>query len=720
MTVTGNPCAAAPLSGAGAHIDDIAPPELLDLCGLLTIQLGMRPTGHEASQLEQALRQINGTEIGAQLLRDIAACDIPPAERPAFIFENDDPYDDGASAFEYPALTGAYLIYFNTSPGADAADGAAPDAGVAGFSAGTATPAQARAVQLFCDLAAFYADQLGQASAEPALGFGPYSAIAFRAQLGMQVPQWQWDVEAWIQAPAADPDEHRGDVWERLCAWHGAGNSEVPLALVSLGLRECPPLQNVPGLRRLVLADNRIAAFPPAERLPSGITTVDLAGNPISAGAARYGENLTQVAVDEACFRDTQLHTAFPSRVEVIRTDANHVRRLMQAVQIMTQFPETLAGIAPIEPMERAGWTNEVMADLYDADLLEKAVTQWLAPAPASASWRRAQEADPNAAFAMTALLNRLQGIPQYGPGRIQRERFVALLAKMQEPGKEPFLADCLAIARNGAESCQDRILDTLNDLHVASLNADVEAGDYDARPLELLHLGEDMFALHTLAQFTARLMPDLKQRARAQGKRIDEVEQFLALRTRLQGKAFLPPLQFDMQFASLSLVTDDDVERAAAAILRERETRYTAFLASWSPLLSVIRRTAPHLLERADRWRDYIYSDRGRVYGWLDRLLRTDGRLFSSKRRQGDVVFNVEPSVFWTRYERMVDRHMTAQTGPRDDVRAAAAADEEIRTVIHEATVRAFLDMHNLKLSRTIMNTREPRWFKRVRKRVA
>ncbi len=63
--------------------------------------------------------------------------------------------------------------------------------------------------------------------------------------------------------------------------------------------------------------------------------------------------------------------------------------------------------------------------------------------------------------------------------------------------------------ARAGrASRDDDQILYTLNNLHIASLNADVEAGHLRHAPVKLMHHAEDMLNVHTLTWFFAELRP--------------------------------------------------------------------------------------------------------------------------------------------------------------------------------------------------------------------
>ncbi|HTJ98197.1 MAG TPA: NEL-type E3 ubiquitin ligase domain-containing protein [Bordetella sp.] len=712
-------------------------PALRDLCGLLTIQEELPLDAQESAQIEAALRTINSTEIGAELLRAISNFDISAHERPAVIFESDDDSDDSESTYDSSGLSdddstngasssrkrdGAYVIYFEVMRRGAAT--ASPSSGTQSDTSDSDTAALLRlnqAINLFAELTALYASRTGQSCPEPALGFGKYSTLTFREQAGDTVPRWQRDLEAYIR-DAAMPDENRVGVWQNVDRWNQAENPEQPLQLNSLVLSECPPLQNLPGLEWLELVDNRLTAFPPAGRLPPTITAIDLAGNPIRTPANSHGPNLSRVTLDSNVCENVVVRGALPPTVEIIPAGPEYVNVI--TVRRFTEwFPETTAGLFDIEEIERQGWTNDVTARMYKKDMLEAAVANWLSY-PNNA-WRNAQRADPNAAFSLSLLIKRLYQAWTKDPNPDFKARFVELLSKMQQPGQERFMHECLNVAREGARSCDDQILLTLNNLHIASLNADAEAGVYDSRIIELMHHGEDMLNLHTLTQFFVTLRPELRRRARDMDlKGFDEVEHFLHLQKLLRDSVHLPAMQFNMQFDRLSVVNDADADAARERIASARNTDYLDFLGSWAPLQSVISRTAPVLLERAGEWRDHIYHDRGGVYGLLDRMLQTDGRLFASTQKHGMDVFNIKPRMFWTRYERLVDRYLANRGLDRDMpdalLQACSAVSNEIDALIQRTTTREFLTLRNLQLQKTIQEAEQPRWFTRLRKNVS
>ncbi len=76
---------------------------------------------------------------------------------------------------------------------------------------------------------------------------------------------------------------------------------------------------------------------------------------------------------------------------------------------------------------------------------------------------------------------------------------------------------------------------------------------------------------------------------------------------------------------------------------------------------------------------------------------------------------------MFWTRYERLIDKRLAAHALSREipDVlpQACRAVADEIQAVIQKATVRDYLNIHGLKLQQAIQDTDQPRWFKRLGK---
>ncbi|WP_179283195.1 NEL-type E3 ubiquitin ligase domain-containing protein [Bordetella genomosp. 9] len=725
MTSTG-PCG-SPSTVPPVDTYSIAePPALRDLSGLLTVQEPDDCDEWEMAQVETALRIIADTDIGAALLRAVRACDVPANDTPAFVFEIPEDVRSGVSdRDETTDADGNHIIRFEPQPfihaATDPADGARPEQQDAEWQ-------RQQAIDLFDDLAAYYATRIGQRRTAPELGYGEYSTLTFRDQLGDPVPQWQRDMAAYVSA-AAGPDERRDLAWALVNMWSYAGDPTQPLRLISLGLREMPPLHNLASLQWLILAGNRLGEFPAPDMLPATLTMLDVAGNPIETPVRGYGPHLRQVTADAAMCARLGLRARLPAEIELVETSAEYANNLHVATRVLLEFPEMMANVIPVEEMELQGYTSEIMAPVYPPGLLDSAARKWLAAAPAtdsaselppaSEAWRKAQDVDANAVAALSALLNRLHDVWLKQPDRAFRNRIVALLTKMRQPGKEKFLDECLSIARYGSGSCQDQILHTMNSLHIASLNCDIEEGVYDDKPFALLDQGEDMLNMDTLIQHFAELRPELQARAALRNIEFDEVEQWLDLLTRLRGRTYLPAMQFKMHFEHMSVVEPSDAERASEKIAAGRNARFFDFLATWTPLQTVIRRVSPELIQRAEKWRDFIYNDRGRVFALLNRMMNAE-RVFAARRESGMAVFPVRPRMFWTPYEKQVQEYL-AQRGLRRDMPdvltpACSAVSKDIEVIIGKAVVREFIGLHRLRLHRDIEWEGTPFWFNRIR----
>jgi hypothetical protein len=737
--ISGNPIPHGALPGVDTAVRG-TPPLLYEMCGLLTVQDGMTPNAQEAAQFEEALRLVHGTEVGAALLRDINACDIPPNKRPVCIFHNDDPYDDNASAFGYAELYGAPTIEFRAiqRDHADSENGRID-----------------QAIDLFSDLVACYAENLGRPCTM--LGFPPYRMSTFCTQIGRPLAQWQLDMEAYVEEASDDCEEFDAAV-RIIVDWMAAPDLRPELRLVGLNLTRCPPLRGLDGVTTLDLAGNRISAFPPADQLPATVTTVNLAGNPVRDGADRYGDHLRCVMLGGAGCDVAHLRSVLPPEIQVMEMDPDHLQVLEKSIQLMKEFPVLNHGMVPVEAMESKGWTDDVMEKVYPADMLENAASHWLAPRPVNDAWRRAQKAQPNAAYAMTVMLGRLKGISDtahltneaetIGDGNI-RQRLAVLLQKMQRPGSEQFLTECLQIAKDGTEECNDRLLNTLNNLEIASQTADALAGLYDNRVDDLIQAGKEMLRRDAATRFIIGLMPQLDGRARAQAlerrrarqqdtvanpntapnanaagnEKADEIEEFLMLQLRLQSAGPLPSAQFKMEHGGLSYLTDADVEKARQRINDEANYGLVSFLGAWEPLQSVIRRTAPALWARSEKIKEHIYHDRGRLYAVLDRLPKVARGLFVHDAAHGLMAFEVRERRFWTRYDRLVDQHLTGHGLMRGDqdtlVRVCRMVNDDIQAMIHGETVRQFLSTKNVHLGSTTQWPEQPAWFKRLLKRI-
>jgi hypothetical protein len=652
----------------------------------------------DLAQFDGAVRTLQSTAIGTELLRQIAACHIPDDELPVPVFRYGYPdlaEPEPALDAALPARSGS--IKFLLHPDTNLAEGRFDVHNVEQLD---------QVVDLFSELVELYARRTNQVCVAPEYGLPKFSTLTLRDQFGENVPTWQRELEAYVHAARDDRDDRRG-ASTRIVEHAFYGTPDTPLVLASLGLVECPPLRNLtlqPSW--VILNDNRLDAFPPAEQLPPNVVRVDLIGNPIRAGAADYGPMLQQVTAGGPGCSVEILKAALPPHVDMV-VEHQHVRDHMQMAQLMLAFPDLMQDMVPIDAMASMDLTDADIRTLFTPDMLKDVVSGWL-PDP-NDSWLQAQQRQPAASWALATLLKRLDKLVP-AANVVMRNDIAMLLAKIQQPGNEALRDHCLQIARDGAESCTDRIIGTLNELHIASLIADAEAGQYDGRIAELLDLGERMFNMQTLSEYIVGLMPILEVRAaRERAAResanaglaleddeaaADQLQQFLVLQAALQDRVRLPLVDGNFRFTADSLMTDGEIAAAERHVVEKRKTGFVPFLASWSPMSSVIQRHAPHLAAHAKRLRTHVFLHRGPLYDTLDRLLNANGNLFT--RPSPLAVFNVPYRVFWTPYERLVAQRLDDEGLSRDDqdsvVQVCKIVATEVEQLIQAESVRLFL----------------------------
>ncbi|ARP89087.1 hypothetical protein CAL14_01220 [Bordetella genomosp. 9] len=675
--LNGNAIASAPSPAAGVAATDAAH-ALLDICGLLTVQAGMQPDEQEASQFEAALLGVARTQIGAELLRNIDLCDVPPQRRPVRVFHRNDAAADAASADERHTANGACIINFRAVP--------------AGNDEIAAEQRQDQILDLFLDLAGLLAEYQGRQHELTDFGFGRYSLLTLQEQMGYRTEPWQRALEAYAGDVTIPGNRH--DAIRTAVKWIEENNAEGPLDLSSMNLWMCPPLAGM-GVTQLSLAGNRFRSLPPAHLIPD-CEVLDISGNTLLELPTEPYPALRTLLVGGDGLDADAFRAALGSGVEVI--DAG---------------PDTRDALY--------GFDSQAPQRLQDA------IRKFLGE-EANEAWIEGQRADPFGASELVKLLDRAWNLPASRANDAVRDNLRNVLRKMQQPGNAGLMMNCLQIARESTAACDDLVLLTLNDLHVAALNADAEAGAYDDRILELMHLGEDMFNQDAVTRYVIKMLPELERRERERLRQnnwpesdahVDQVEQILDMQNGLRHAVFLPSGEVDMQWASLSLITWSDIEGARAFVEAERNNGgYLAYLADWAPLQSVMKRVAPSLVADARKIEEHFHTYRGPIYKWLDRLLQTEGQLFRRSSPLGLAVFEM-PRPFWTANERRIARRLADAGLRRDDFdavrEASRAVASEVKGLIWCATMRRFLSRHKLNLHRAIAQAHEPKWFKTV-----
>ncbi|SUA89303.1 Probable E3 ubiquitin-protein ligase ipaH4.5 [Pandoraea pulmonicola] len=140
--------------------------------------------------------------------------------------------------------------------------------------------------------------------------------------------------------------------------------------------------------------------------------------------------------------------------------------------------------------------------------------------------------------------------------------------------------------------SCEDRIALTYNNLTKLSEAHAVSRGDYDNRLDEVIERGRGTFRLDALESIA---------RKKAQALRlVEEIEVHLAYQVHLREPLKLPTDIANMRYFKLSGVTPQDLKDAEEEVLaRERAEFPQYFLVEWEPWQQVLGRLAPEEIER-------------------------------------------------------------------------------------------------------------------------
>ena len=165
--------------------------------------------------------------------------------------------------------------------------------------------------------------------------------------------------------------------------------------------------------------------------------------------------------------------------------------------------------------------------------------------------------------------------------------RVNALVTAMRE---SPALRrTCFAIAQGAILGCGDAISLGLNEMALAKIGHDAQAGGDDIGQLRAL--GEGFFKLHVLNE----LVNTEITRRRNSGISMDEVEIRLAYQVALRTRLDLPGVAQSMRFVRSANVTQTAIDAAAAEVERRLQgSASVEFLVQWTPWQQAMERANP------------------------------------------------------------------------------------------------------------------------------
>ncbi|SUA91034.1 NEL-type E3 ubiquitin ligase domain-containing protein [Pandoraea pulmonicola] len=147
--------------------------------------------------------------------------------------------------------------------------------------------------------------------------------------------------------------------------------------------------------------------------------------------------------------------------------------------------------------------------------------------------------------------------------------------------------------AQGAAETCEDRVALTYNNLTKLSHARAISRGDHDNNLVEIVERGRGAFrldALEKIARMKARSLP-----------RVDEIEVFLAYQVHLRDRLKLPTDIANMRFFNAAGVTPEGLTNAEQEVHARESAEFPQyFLVEWEPWQQVLARLDPEGTERA------------------------------------------------------------------------------------------------------------------------
>jgi hypothetical protein len=385
--------------------------------------------------------------------------------------------------------------------------------------------------------------------------------------------------------------------------WDGPLPEDMETLIVSNNPLEELPESLPRGLRRLEADRTRLRRV---HALPSSAVYVSMHDNALTALPAlprglrsllAQGNGLTEIPED------------LPLSLRHIELENNQLRRLPPAIANLAGCDIFLEG-NPIArqdiPRPPDGVLGPRIFHSMQADPpapqreqhlpqgrrnLAEAANAWLSRDAPQAAQRWQALGNPAEADQFALFLDRLRYPLHDDPKPFKTEAFranvMALLTELSLPERAALRADVFALCTGATETCDDRVLWTLNQFKALLLNDDIRMGRYDDRIHEVIQAGREMFSLEVLDGIAREKVKTLT--------RIDEVEVYLSYAVKLRQALGLNSIVPDMLFYNDDDVGQSDLDDALQTVRRRQLAELPMFLAlDYAPWQSLLRRREP------------------------------------------------------------------------------------------------------------------------------
>lgn len=366
---------------------------------------------------------------------------------------------------------------------------------------------------------------------------------------------------------------------------------ETGLDLSGLGLTSLP--EHLPPLvTRLNVSDNQLTTMP---NLPSSLTGLDARNNRLTTLPPDLSSSLTYLYV-----RNNRLRTLpdLPSSLTYLHVGDNPLTTLPETLLQLSSMSQIYLGSHPLQVLQ------DIQRSVNQADYrgprihfsilqpeieetsssLHDTVSRWFPSEQAEAitnTWTPF-ETEANAAI-FSEFLGRLSGTPS---ARVPEFR-VRVATWLTELAANPTLrSGTFDIAMESTETCDDRIALTYNTMQEKAMVVGISRGEYDNNLSELMSKARDIFRMEQLGKIARTKAASLRF--------VDEIEVYLAYQVGLRDVLQLSFVTDEMIFRSMSNVSDDDLNAAAAQVKQAEGSGFTEWLSQWEPWQEALARIAP------------------------------------------------------------------------------------------------------------------------------
>jgi hypothetical protein len=173
-------------------------------------------------------------------------------------------------------------------------------------------------------------------------------------------------------------------------------------------------------------------------------------------------------------------------------------------------------------------------------------------------------------------------------------------LLELSDPERAPLLQSTLELCYGATETCDDRVLWTLNELRKLRLHDDVRLGRYNERPADALRAMRQLFRLQKLQDIAYRKVEAL--RASYPSVAIDEIEVYLAYIVKLRDALSLSTAPVDMDYFGTSRLTDADLSAARREVLSAERTEFYRHLVVDDTWNAFVRQQLPARYQEAEQ----------------------------------------------------------------------------------------------------------------------